>query len=43
MNWAGFLIGGNYFCYWYSHFPGQSTHFQLVLWGTATMIFLAMP
>ena len=33
-NWAAFLIGGNYFCYYYCHFEGQFTHFLLVIWGS---------
>lgn len=42
MNWAGFLIGGNYFCYWYGHFPSQSTHLMLAIWGTLTLILLCL-
>lgn len=41
-NWAGFLIGGNYFCYWYCHFPAQATHMMLALWGTLVVILLQM-
>ncbi|WP_050928747.1 DUF2165 family protein [Aestuariivita boseongensis] len=40
--WAGFLIIGNYFCYWFCHEGGQNTHYQMTLWGTANMIFLAV-
>lgn len=39
-TWAGFLIAGNWFCYWFSHEGGQNTHFQMTLWGFATMILL---
>ena len=39
--WAGFLIAGNHFAYWYCHEWAQNTHFQMVLWGIGTMIFLA--
>ena len=39
--WSGFLIVGNHFAYWYCHEWAQNTHFQMVLWGIATMIFLA--
>ncbi len=39
--WAGFLIVGNYFCYWYCHEGAQNTHYQMTLWGTATLILLA--
>lgn len=41
-TWAGFLIAGNWFCYWFCHYEGQNTHFQMTLWGMATMIFLAV-
>lgn len=41
-TWAGFLIVGNWFCYWFCHYEGQTTHFQMTLWGMATMILLAM-
>ncbi|MEM8881427.1 MAG: DUF2165 family protein [Pseudomonadota bacterium] len=41
-TWAGFLVVGNWFCYWFSHEGAQNTHFQMVLWGTATMIFLSV-
>jgi predicted small integral membrane protein len=40
-TWAGFLIVGNWFCYWFCHDGAQNTHFQMTLWGIATMIFLA--
>jgi predicted small integral membrane protein len=33
-NWTGFLIGGEYFCYWYCHFGSQATHLMLAIWGT---------
>jgi predicted small integral membrane protein len=39
--WAGFLIVGNYFCYWFCHEGAQNTHYQMTLWGIAAMIFLA--
>ena len=38
--WAGFLIVGNYFCYWFCHEGAQNTHYQMTLWGLGTMIFL---
>lgn len=41
--WAGFLVFGNHWIYWYCHEWGQNTHFQLVLWGLGTMIFLSLP
>lgn len=38
--WAGFLVVGNYFCYWFCHEWGQNAHFQMALWGMGTMILL---
>ena len=40
--WSGFLVVGNHFAYWYCHEWAQSTHFQMVLWGIGTMVFLAV-
>lgn len=40
--WAGFLIVGNYFCYWFCHEGAQNTHYQMTLWGLGTMIFLVV-
>lgn len=42
INWTGFLIGGEYFCYWYTYFNAQATHLLLLVWGVLTLIFLAM-
>ena len=42
MTWAGFLIVGNWFCYWFCHGEGQNTHFQMTLWGTATSILMSV-
>ena len=39
--WAGFLIVGNHFCYWFCHEGAQNTHYQMTLWGVGTMILLA--
>lgn len=39
-TWAGFLIAGNYFCYWFGHEGGQNTHFQMLLWGLANCVGL---
>ena len=39
-TWAGFLIIGNWFCYWFCHEGAQNTHFQMTLWGLATMVLL---
>ena len=42
--WAGFLAGGNYFGYWYCHFPAQATHFFLAIWGSlVTGILILSP
>lgn len=38
--WAGFLIAGNYFCYWFGHEGGQNTHFQMLQWGLLGTIVL---
>ena len=40
--WSGFLIFGNHFGYWYAHEAAQNTHFQLVIWGVATMVLLTV-
>jgi predicted small integral membrane protein len=37
--WAGFLIGGQWFCYWHGDY-GQATHFFMTLWGIATLLAL---
>ncbi|MEM6889545.1 MAG: DUF2165 family protein [Pseudomonadota bacterium] len=39
--WAGFLVVGNHFCYWFCHESAQNTHYQMTLWGLGTMILLA--
>ncbi|MGC3938836.1 DUF2165 family protein [Roseobacter sp. EG26] len=39
--WAGFLIVGNHFCYWFCHEGAQNTHFQMTLWGLATLILIS--
>jgi len=41
--WAGFVIMGNYFCYWCGHEGAQNTHFQLLLCGLGTLILLILP
>ncbi len=43
MTWSAFLIGGNYFAYWYCHFQAQATHFLLSLWGIGLLILLLLP
>ncbi len=39
--WAGFLVIGNHFSYWFSHEGTQNTHFQMTLWGLGTIILNA--
>ena len=41
-TWAMFLVVGNHFCYWFGHEGAQNTHFQMTLWGMATLIFLVV-
>ncbi|MDU8943561.1 DUF2165 family protein [Rhodophyticola sp. MJ-SS7] len=38
--WAGFLVAGNYFCYWFGHEGGQNTHFQMLQWGILSAVLL---
>ena len=38
--WAGFVIGGNYFAYWYCHQWAQSNHFMMMFWGFFVLIVL---
>ena len=40
--WAAFLIAGNHFAYWFCHEWAQNTHFQMLIWGIATMVFLVV-
>ncbi len=40
--WVGFLVGGNWFCYWFCHEGAQNTHYQMTLWGIVTLIFLVV-
>jgi predicted small integral membrane protein len=37
--WASFLIGGQWFYYWYAQF-GQTTHFLATLWGLGVLLVL---
>ena len=41
-TWAGFLVVGNWFCYWFCHEGAQNTHFQMTLWGMSVLILLAV-
>lgn len=36
--WGGFIIGGNYFAYWYCHQWAQSNHFIFMYWGFFVLI-----
>jgi len=38
--WAGFIIGGNYFAYWYCHQWAQSNHFMVMYWGLFVLLVL---
>ena len=40
--WSTFLIVGNHFSYWFCHEGAQNTHYQMTLWGIATMVLLAV-
>ncbi len=38
--WGLFLVGGEWFQYWVKEGSPQSSHFFMLLWGLATLIFL---
>jgi len=38
--WAGFIVGGNYFHYYYCHPWGQSNHFMFMYWGFFVLLVL---
>ncbi|MEM6276659.1 MAG: DUF2165 family protein [Pseudomonadota bacterium] len=38
--WAAFIIGGNWFAYWYCHQWAQSNHFMLLSWSFLVLIIL---
>ncbi|MEM0936372.1 MAG: DUF2165 family protein [Pseudomonadota bacterium] len=38
--WAGFVVGGNYFCYWYCHQWAQSNHYMVMYWGFFVLLVL---
>jgi len=40
--WAGFVIGGNYFAYWYCHQWAQSNHFMVMYWGLFVLVILLL-
>lgn len=39
-TWAGFLVAGNWFCYWIGYEGIQNTHFHMTGWGLLNMILL---
>ena len=41
-TWAGFLVAGNWFCYWFCHEGAQNTHYQMTLWGIGTAILMLL-
>ncbi|NRB33528.1 MAG: DUF2165 family protein [Rhodobacteraceae bacterium] len=41
-TWCGFLVVGNWYCYWFGHEGAQVTHFHMTLWGFAVMILLML-
>ncbi len=38
--WAGFIVGGNYFHYYFCHQWGQSNHFMFMYWGFFVLLVL---
>ncbi|MEM1373058.1 MAG: DUF2165 family protein [Pseudomonadota bacterium] len=38
--WAAFIIGGNWFAYWYCHQWAQSNHFMLLSWSFFVLLIL---
>ncbi len=40
--WAGFLIGGNRYAYWYCHQWAQSNHFMFMYWGFFVLVVLML-
>ncbi|MEM1301555.1 MAG: DUF2165 family protein [Pseudomonadota bacterium] len=42
MIWAGFIIGGNYFHYYFCHPWGQSNHFMFMYWGLFVLVILLL-
>ena len=38
--WNGFIIGGNYFHYYFCHQWGQSNHFMFMYWGFFVLVVL---
>ncbi len=40
--WSGFLVAGNYWCYWMCHEGAQNTHYQMTFWGIGVMILVSL-
>ncbi len=40
--WAGMLIVGNHFSYWFGHEAAQLTHYHMTLWGLGTILLLSV-
>lgn len=40
--WAGMLVVGNHFSYWFGHEGAQLTHYHMNMWGLGTIILLAL-
>ncbi|MGY6534663.1 MAG: DUF2165 family protein [Pararhodobacter sp.] len=40
--WAAFVTVGNHFIYWLCHEGAHATYFQLLLWGMATLLLIAL-
>lgn len=38
--WAGFIVGGNFYAYWYCHQWAQSNHFMLLSWSFLVALLL---
>jgi len=38
--WSGFIVGGNYFHYYFCHQWGQSNHFMFMYWGFFVLLVL---
>ena len=39
--WAGMLVVGNHFSYWFCHEGTQMTHYHMNMWGLGLIILLA--
>ena len=39
--WVGFLVAGNWWCYWFGHEGAQVTHFHMTIWGMINVVFVS--